>query len=88
MPMNQAGRLAGRPVTRRAPMDMTSLMLSMLFGTIGCGFLMYGKKAGEILPMGVGVALMVCPYFIANVVAMALVCGVLTATPFVLRERS
>jgi hypothetical protein len=69
-------------------MDMTSLMLSMLFGTIGCGFLMYGKKAGEVLPMGVGLALMVCPYFIANVAAMTVVCGALTATPFVLRQKS
>ena len=68
-------------------MDMTSLMLSMLFGTIGCGFLMYGKKMGELLPMGVGVALMVCPYFIANVVAMTVVCAGLIATAFVVRGR-
>jgi hypothetical protein len=67
-------------------MDMTSLMLSMLFGTIGCGFLMYSKKVGEILPMAVGVTLMVCPYFIANVAVMLVVCVLLTAVPFVVRQ--
>ena len=64
-------------------MDMTTFMLSMLFGTIGMGFVMYGKKAGVIIPMGVGVALMVCPYFIPNAIVMLAVCGALTAVPFV-----
>jgi hypothetical protein len=67
-------------------MDMTSLMLSMLFGTVGLGFFMYGRKMGEILPMGVGVALMVCPYFIANVAVMLVVCVLLSAVPFVVRQ--
>jgi hypothetical protein len=65
-------------------MDVTSFMLSMLFGTIGMGFLMYGKKASEVTPMGVGLALMVCPYFIPNVIAMLVVCGALTVVPFVM----
>ena len=47
-------------------MDMTNLMLSMLFGTIGMGFFMHGKKMAEVVPMLVGVMLMVCPYFISN----------------------
>ena len=34
-------------------MDMTGFMLSMLFGMIGMGFLMYGKKSSEIMPMGI-----------------------------------
>lgn len=32
-------------------MDMTSLMLSLLFGTVGMGFLMYGKKMAAVVPM-------------------------------------
>ena len=67
-------------------MDTTSLMLSMLFGTIGMGFLMYGKKAAQILPMGVGLALMICPYFIPNVAILLVVCLALTAVPFVVRD--
>ncbi len=67
-------------------MDMTALMLSMLFGTVGMGFLMYGKKAGELMPVGIGLALMICPYFITNVILMLGVCSALTALPFVLRQ--
>jgi hypothetical protein len=67
-------------------MDSTSLMLSMLFGTFGMGFLMYGKKAGQMVPILVGLALMVLPYFIANTIALLIVCCSLTAVPFVLRE--
>jgi hypothetical protein len=67
-------------------MDTTSLMLSMLFGTVGVGFVMYAKKAGRLLPAIVGLALMVLPYFIPNVVVLLVVCIVLTAVPFVLRD--
>jgi hypothetical protein len=66
-------------------MDTTTLMLSLLFGTIGMGFLMYGKNAGRLIPIGVGLCLMVCPYFISNVAFMLTVCIPLMATPFVIR---
>jgi hypothetical protein len=68
-------------------MDMTSVMLSMLFGTVGLGYLMYGKKALELVPMGVGLALMVCPYFISNVVVLLAVCITLAVVPFVAARR-
>jgi hypothetical protein len=67
-------------------MDMTNLMLSFVFGTCGMGFCMYGKKAGAFVPMGVGVLLMICPYFISSAIAMLVVCGGLMAVPFVLRH--
>ena len=66
-------------------MDMTNLMLSMLFGSIGMGFLMYGKKASAMVPVGAGLALVICPYFIASTGIMLVVCLALTALPFVLR---
>jgi len=67
-------------------MDTTSIMLSMLFGTIGLGFLMYGKKVVQPVPMGVGVALMIFPYFIANVIVLLIVGLALTAVPFIVRD--
>lgn len=66
-------------------MDFSTLMLSMLFGAVGFGFLLYGKNAGLIVPMGAGVGLMICPYFIANIGLLVVVCCVLAATPFVIR---
>lgn len=67
-------------------MDTTNLLLSLLFGTCGFGFITYGKKAGQFVPMGVGLALMICPYFIASTLVMAIVCAGLMSVPFVLKQ--
>ena len=67
-------------------MDFTSLMFSMLFGMVGTGFMMYGKKAGELIPVGIGLALMISPYFISNVAVLIIVCSGLMAVPFVMRS--
>jgi hypothetical protein len=67
-------------------MDLNFLMASFFFGTVGMGMLVYGKKAGRILPAGVGLALMVVPYFLPNLIWLLIVCGVLTAVPFVIHE--
>jgi hypothetical protein len=66
--------------------DTTSLMVSMLFGTVGLGFLVFGKKSGQAIPMCVGVALMIFPYFIPNIAILLTVCILLTAVPFVVRN--
>jgi len=67
-------------------MDMNSLLLSLLFGCVGCAFFMYGKSAGAMIPLGAGVALMIAPCFIPNLIAQVIVCVVLTVVPFVVRE--
>jgi hypothetical protein len=67
-------------------MNGTNLMLSMVFSTVGLGFILYAKKAGVILPAAAGLVLMVLPFFISNNVVMTLVCLVLTAIPFVIRD--
>ncbi|HEY7090635.1 MAG TPA: hypothetical protein VH518_21225 [Tepidisphaeraceae bacterium] len=67
-------------------MDPNQLMLSLLFGSIGLGFFMYGKKAGRPVPLLTGVALMVVPYFIPSAIALLLVCSVLSVLPWFLRH--
>jgi hypothetical protein len=67
-------------------MDPTMLTLSLLFGLVGMGFFMYGKQSDHYVALGVGVALMVCPYFIPNAVALLFVCLALSAVPFFVRE--
>ncbi|HSZ59269.1 MAG TPA: hypothetical protein VK797_26745 [Tepidisphaeraceae bacterium] len=67
-------------------MDMNSLMLSLLFGAVGTGFLMYGKKMAAAIPMLAGVGLIVVPYFISNLILLSLVGAALTAVPFVVRS--
>jgi hypothetical protein len=67
-------------------MDSTYLMLSLLFGAAGTGLFMFGKKAGKIPHLVAGLALMTCPYFITNVIAMTSVCVILAVAPFVMPE--
>ena len=43
------------------------LIWGMLFGSIGLGFFVYGKKQRAIIPLIAGIALFLIPYFIANV---------------------
>jgi hypothetical protein len=66
--------------------DTSSLLVSLLFGLVGTGFFMYGKTDMRLVPMGVGVLLMVCPYFIANMMALLIVCSLLSIVPFVVRD--
>ena len=67
-------------------MIVSYLMLSMLFGTFGLGFVLYAKNAGKLLPAIAGAALMVVPYFLTNIVLMVIVCAALTALPFIFHE--
>jgi hypothetical protein len=67
-------------------MDYYPLMASFLFGMIGMGMFMYGKRASRLIPLGAGVALMVVPYFLSNLIVLLVVCTGLTAAPFVVRE--
>lgn len=66
-------------------MDPTTLMLSLLLGIVGFGFLLYARNAGRLLPAAAGVALVVCPYLISNVIYLLVVCAVLIAAPFIVR---
>lgn len=68
-------------------MDNNVLMMSFFFGMIGMGMFMYGKKAGRLVPLGAGVALMAVPCFIPSLAALIIVCCGLTALPWIVRER-
>lgn len=61
------------------------LMWGLLFGAIGTGFFIYGRKQKAIVPLCVGIALCVFPYFIANVYALVLIGVVLIAIPYFVR---
>ena len=73
--------------TETGNVNMTSLLISMFFGTVGCGFIMYGRKMAAIVPILAGLALMIVPYFIGNVIILSFACIIIMALPLVLRER-
>src|SRR5712675_943985 len=77
-----------RPSADTIKMDLNEnhLWVSLVFGAIGAGMFLYGKKAGRMVPLGAGLGLMVVPYFIPNVILMAVASCAITALPWFVRE--
>lgn len=73
-------------ITDERGMDESHLWVSLVFGAIGAGMFLYGKKAGRMVPLGAGLGLMVVPYFIPNVLVMAAASCAMTALPWIVRE--
>ncbi len=61
------------------------LMFGLLFGSIGLGYFIYGKRQSAIVPLVCGIALMVVPYFIGSVLMLCVVGIVLAALPYFIR---
>ena len=66
-------------------MDTSLLFWSLIFGSIGFGFFVYGKKQQEIVPLLCGLALMIFPYFVSNVIVLVVVGAALIAIPYFAR---
>lgn len=67
-------------------LDANLLMASLLFGSIGMGMLMFGKKSGRTMPLIAGLGLLALPYFITSLAVMLVVCIGLTVSPWIIRE--
>jgi hypothetical protein len=57
----------------------------LVFSSIGLGFFIYGKKQRAIVPMVCGLALMVYPYFVSNLMLLVGIGVLLVAIPYFLR---
>ena len=67
-------------------MDSTaSILWSLLFGSIGFGFFIYGKKQRAVIPFLSGIALCVFPYFVTNVYLMVTGGLVLISLPYFIK---
>jgi hypothetical protein len=51
-------------------MDSSSLLWGLLFGSIGLGFFVYGRRQKTVVPLVCGAALMIFPYFVSNTVLL------------------
>jgi len=61
------------------------MMWGIIFGSFGFGYFSYGKKRSALVPLFVGVALMVFPYFVSNAYLVVLVGIGLMALPYFIR---
>jgi hypothetical protein len=57
----------------------------LLFGSIGLGFFIFGKKQRAVVPLVCGLALMLFPYFVSNAMLLVGIGALLIALPYFLR---
>ena len=56
-----------------------------MFGSIGLGYLIYGRKQRAVVPLLCGLALMIYPYFVANTILLVVIGAALIAIPYFFR---
>jgi len=61
------------------------LLWGLLFGSIGMGYFVYGKRQGRGVALLSGIALMVFPYFVSSGLLIVLIGMVLMAFPYFIR---
>jgi len=61
------------------------IIWGMVFGAIGLGFFVYGRRQKSVVPLLTGVALFIFPYFIANSFLLVIVGIALIAVPYFVR---
>ena len=66
-------------------LDTSSLLWGLLFGSIGLGFFVYGRRQKRVVPLACGVALMVFPYFVSNTILLVILGLALIAIPYFVR---
>lgn len=66
-------------------MDSQSLIWGVIFGSIGLGYFVYGKKQKSVVPLVAGLVLMVFPYFVSDTVLLVIIGVLLSAIPYFVR---
>ena len=67
-------------------MDTTLIFTGLIFGSIGMGYIVYGRKQSNLMAFFAGVGLCVFPYFISSIwISIALGVG-LVLLPFMIRN--
>jgi hypothetical protein len=61
------------------------ILWGLLFGSIGLGFFVYGRRQRAIVPLVCGLGLMLFPYFVSNTLVLVVTGVVLIAVPYFVR---
>jgi len=57
----------------------------MVFGSLGLGFFIYGKKQKRIVPLITGILLFIFPYFISDIYILIITGAALVSLPYFVR---
>ena len=66
-------------------MTETWILWGLLFGSIGLGYVIYGRRQNAIIPFLAGLALIVFPYFVSSVAILISLGLRLILLPFFLK---
>lgn len=72
-------------VPRDAAVSTSALFLGLVFGSLGLGYCVYGRRQRMLVPFVSGVLLIGVPYFIANTAGLLVTGLVLAAAPFIVK---
>ncbi len=62
--------------------NQAALWWGLVLGSIGLGYLMYGRRQRAIMPTLCGIGLMIFPWFVSGTWALVLIGAVLLVVPF------
>ena len=71
--------------TSKTALSMSSLIWGLLFGSVGLGFFIYGKKQKAVVPLVCGLLLMIFPYFISSTILLVAIGVALIVLPYFVR---
>ncbi len=66
-------------------MSESSFFWGIVFGAVGLGYFVYGKKQRVVVPFLVGVALMVLPYLVESSLLLVMLGIGIAAIPYFVR---
>lgn len=65
--------------------DPGTIFVMLIFGSIGMGYFIYGKKQQKYVPLTIGIALMVYSYFVSSITWNVIIGIVLSIIPMLIR---
>jgi hypothetical protein len=63
----------------------SQLIWGVIFGAIGLGYFVYGRKQRAVVPLLTGISLFIFPYFISNVYMLVVLGLILVMVPYFIR---
>jgi uncharacterized membrane protein HdeD (DUF308 family) len=67
--------------------DSSFLFASLLWGSVGAGYFIFGKKQGAMMPMIGGVLMVAASYVVSSWLLMSLLCIALIVAVYLLVKR-
>ena len=66
-------------------MDSSTLLWGLLYGSIGMGYFVYGKRQQRVVALLSGIGLIIFPYFVSNIWLSIAIGVALMALPYFFR---